>query len=149
MITNLYKIIGSGFYSGYLPKAPGTFGSFVALIIYLIPGFENPIVIIPAIIFSILIGIPIGNYFERIYGKDPGYFTLDEFIGTWVTLLFVPKEMLFIIPSFLLWRVLDIKKPFPANKAETIRGGLGIILDDVISGMYSLIIIHIFIFLFS
>ncbi|MCB0746767.1 MAG: phosphatidylglycerophosphatase A [Ignavibacteriae bacterium] len=148
MISNLKKLIGSGFLSGYLPKAPGTFGSFIALLIYFIPGFENPIIIISSILFSILIGIPLGNYFEEIYGKDPGKFTLDEFIGTWISLLFIPKNIIIIFFSFILWRFLDIIKPFPANKAENLSGGLGIILDDVISGMYSLIIIHIFIVIF-
>ena len=53
-----------------------------------------------------------------------------------------------LILSFILWRILDITKPFPANKAENLKGGLGIIMDDVISGMYSLIIMHIFMNIF-
>ncbi|MBK7106373.1 MAG: phosphatidylglycerophosphatase A [Ignavibacteriae bacterium] len=147
-MNQIKKIIGSGFYTGFLPKAPGTFGSFAALFFYLIPGFENPIFLISTIIFSVIIGIPIGNYFEKTFGKDPQIFTLDEFIGTWISLLFIPKIYYFIIPTFIIWRILDILKPYPANIAENISGGLGIILDDIISGMYSLIIIHIFITIF-
>jgi len=141
--------IGTGFYSGFTPVAPGTAGSIVAFFIFLIPGFENLYIISFAIIFSILIGIPLGNFFENIYGKDPGIFTLDEFIGTWIAFLFVPKHWLILIIGFLLWRILDILKPFPANKAEKLTGGVGIVLDDIISGVYSLIIIHIFITLFN
>ncbi|MBK8946839.1 MAG: phosphatidylglycerophosphatase A [Ignavibacteriae bacterium] len=147
-MNKIKKIIGTGFFSGFIPKAPGTFGSLFALFFYLVPGFENPIFLISIIIFSVLIGIPIGNYFEKTYGKDPQIFTLDEFIGTWISLLFVPKIYYIIIPTFIIWRILDILKPYPANIVENISGGLGIILDDVISGMYSLIIMHIFITIF-
>jgi phosphatidylglycerophosphatase A len=148
MINHLRKIIGSGFFTGFIPKAPGTFGSFAALLIYFIPGFEKPEIMISFILIAIIIGIPIGNYFESIYGKDPGKFTLDEFIGTWISLLFVPKIFYIVIIDFIIWRILDILKPFPAYAAEKLDGGIGIILDDIISGMYSLLIIHIFIILF-
>lgn len=147
-MIDIRKFVGSGFFTGYFPKAPGTFASLIALFIYLIPGFENLYFQLLFIVISIIAGIPIGNYFEKIYGKDPGCFTLDEFIGTWISLLFIPKNYLMLILSFILWRILDITKPFPANKAENLKGGLGIIMDDVISGMYSLIIMHIFINIF-
>ena len=148
-MKEIKKIIGSGFYSGYAPFAPGTFGSIIAFLIFLIPGFEKTYIIIPAILLAIVIGIPVGNYFEELYGKDPGIFTLDEFIGTWITFLFVPKNWIVLLFGFILWRIFDITKPFPAKKAEELKGGVGIILDDVISGVYSLIIIHIFITLFN
>lgn len=148
MKNKLKLFFGTGFLSGYLPKAPGTFGSFAALIIYLIPGFEKFYFIIPAIIITIIIAVPLGNYFEKLFGKDPSIFTLDEFIGTWITFLFLPKKLLLIILGFIIWRILDILKPFPAKKLESISGGWGIILDDIISGMYSLLIMHIFNILF-
>ena len=141
------KFVGSGLFSGYFPFAPGTMGSLFALGIFLIPGFENLYIILPVTLICFIIGIPLGNYFEKIYGKDPKQFTLDEFVGTWITFLFVPKSLLLIIVGFIIWRVLDIIKPFPANRLESLNGGLGIMLDDVASGMYSLLIIHIFKFL--
>lgn len=149
MLKTINLFIGTGFFSGYFPKAPGTMGSLVALMFFLIPGFSDSIVIIPAIIFSIIVGIPLGNYFENIYGEDPQIFTLDEFVGTWITFLFVPINLQTIIFGFLVWRLLDIIKPFPANKVEKLKGGLGIMMDDVVSGVYSLLIIHIFISLFN
>ena len=144
MLDKIYKLIGSGIYSGYFPFASGTIGSIVALLFFLIPDFEKPIIIIPAIIISFFVGIYLGNYFESIYGKDPKEFTLDEFVGTWITFLFVPKTIPFLIGGFIIWRFFDIIKPFPANKLESLKGGLGIMLDDVVSGMYSLLIIYIF-----
>ena len=148
MIPSIKKVIGSGLFSGYIPFAPGTFGSIVALAIYLIPPFQNINVILSFIIIGFFIGIPIGNYFEDLYGKDPKQFTFDEFVGMWIALLFIPQSIDLIVITFIIWRLLDIFKPFPANRAESLKGGLGIMLDDVISGMYSLIIIYIFRVLF-
>jgi phosphatidylglycerophosphatase A len=148
MIQQIKKVIGSGFFSGYFPFAPGTIGSLVALVIFLIPGFGNIYVILPAIIVCFFIGLPLGDYFEDLYGKDPKQFTLDEFVGTWIALLITPKTLELILVTFVVWRVLDIIKPFPANRAESLNGGLGIMLDDVVSGMYSLIFIYIFKVLF-
>lgn len=140
--------LGSGMFSGYIPFAPGTFGSLFALVIYLIPGFDEYIIIIPAIIISFLVGLLLGNYFELLYGKDPKQFTLDEFVGTWIALLSLPHSFIEIIIIFIIWRFFDISKVYPANKLEALKGGLGIMMDDVVSGMYSLIIIYIFKVLF-
>lgn len=144
MLDKIYKLIGSGFYSGYFPFASGTAGSLVAMLFYLIPEFSNPDIVITAIIISFFIGVYLGDYFEKIYGKDPNEFTLDEFVGTWLTFLLVPKTTPFLIGGFIIWRFFDIIKPFPANKMESLKGGWGIMLDDVVSGMYSLLIIYIF-----
>ncbi len=141
------KFLGSGFYSGYIPIAPGTFGSLVALIIYLIPGFENPTLLLLIISLFSIVGISIGTKFESIYGKDPKQCTIDEMVGMWISLLFIPKKIWFILIAFILWRVLDIIKPFPANIAEKLSGGLGIMLDDIIAAIYSLTLTHIIIYL--
>lgn len=149
MIIFIKKAIGSGLFSGFFPFAPGTIGSVFAVVIFLIPGFENYYIIVPSIIISFIIGIPLGNYFEEIYSKDPQQFTLDEFTGMWIALLATPKSIELILLTFVVWRILDIYKPFPANKAEKLNGGWGIMLDDVVSGMYSLIFIIIFKILFN
>lgn len=142
-INLIEKIIGSGFYTGYIPKASGTFASLLAYVIFLIPGFENPTFLMLLISVSIVIGVKIAVKFESIYGKDPSQFTLDEFIGSWISLLFIPKKAWFIIPAFFVWRLLDIYKPFPANYFEKLKGGWGVILDDVISGIYTFILIQL------
>ena len=143
------KLLGSGFYTGYIPFISGTFGSLVALIIYFIPGFENPLILIPAIIIFTFYGIYVGNKFESVYGKDPSECTIDEFVGMWISLLFLPKILLISLFTFLLWRILDIIKPFPARNFEKLKGGLGIMLDDITSGIYSLIIVHIILLIFK
>lgn len=138
----IVKCIGSGFYTGYIKYASGTWGSLAALLIYLIPGFEQPMILIPATILITAIGIPISTLFEKQYGKDPSECTVDEVAGMWISLLFLPKQPVIYITAFFIWRVLDIVKPSPAREAENLPGGTGIMLDDVISGVYTLIIMH-------
>ena len=92
-INIIEKFIGSGFFSGYIPFAPGTFGSLIALFIYLIPGMENPTILLLLISLFSVVGIKIGTKFEAIYGKDPKQCTIDEMVGMWITLLFIPKKI--------------------------------------------------------
>jgi len=143
------KLLGSGFYTGYIPLASGTFGTLAALIIYLIPGFENPYVIVPSIFIFFIYGVYVGNKFENIYGKDPSECTIDEVVGTWISYLLLPKTIGIIIITFFLWRALDIFKPYPARKLENLNGGLGIMIDDVVSGFYTLIIMHLVVYFFG
>jgi len=141
------KFIGSGFFTGYSPVASGTVGSIAAIIIYLIPGFEQLIIIIPAIILFLVYGISLGNKFEAEYGKDPSQCTVDEVVGTWISLIALPKTIGIIIAAFLIWRILDIIKPPPARDLEKLKGGWGIMIDDVVCGIYTLILIHLIVYL--
>jgi phosphatidylglycerophosphatase A len=143
------KLIGSGFYTGYIPIASGTFGSLAATVIYIIPGFERLEIIVPAIVLLFLYGLFVSSKFETVYGKDPSQCTVDEFVGTWIALIALPKTFLIVLTSFLIWRVLDIIKPFPARTSEKLPGGLGIMTDDVISGFYSLVIVHLIVYKFG
>lgn len=143
------KLIGSGFYTGYIPIASGTFGSLIAIAIYLIPGFEKLEIIIPAIVLFLGYGLFVSFKFEKVYGKDPSQCTVDEVVGTWIALIALPKTLLIILTSFLIWRALDIIKPFPARTSENLPGGFGIMIDDVISGFYSLVIVHLIVYTFG
>ncbi len=148
-INSFEKIVGSGFYTGYIPIASGTFGSLAAILIYLIPGFENLYIIIPAIVILYSYGLFVSSKFEILYGKDPSQCTVDEIVGTWIALIALPKTFLVTLTSFLIWRVLDIIKPFPARNSENLSGGLGIMTDDVISGFYTLLIMHFILYIFG
>lgn len=142
-INHIEKLIGSGFYTGYFAKATGTFASLLAALLYLIPGFENPSLLITLISFFIIIGVDIAKKFERIYGSDPKEFTLDEIIGTWISFLFLPKKIWFIVIAFILWRIMDILKPFPIKKSEGLKNGWGVIMDDVLAGFFTFIIVQL------
>jgi len=141
------KILGSGFYSGYFPVASGTVGSLAALIIYFIPGFEQWFIIVPLTLIFAAYGIYVGTKFEIVYGKDPAECTIDEIVGMWISLIALPKTILIVVAAFLLWRILDIIKPPPARNLERLEGGIGIMIDDVISGLYTLIIMHLVVYL--
>ena len=149
MKINIFeKFIGSGFFTGYMPFSSGTFGSLAGLIIYYIPGFEKPFIMIPAIILFSFYGIYVGTKFEKVYGEDPSQCTIDEVVGMWISLLFVPKKILISIIAFLLWRFFDITKPSPARQMEKLHGGLGIMMDDVVAGLYTLIFVQLILFIF-
>ncbi len=147
-INTFDKLIGSGFLTGYIPTASGTFGSLAGLAIYFIPGFEKLYILIPAIIVFTLYGIYVGSKFETLYGKDPAECTIDEVVGMWITLVLIPKTVIAAVIAFLIWRIMDIIKPAPARQAEKLHGGLGIMMDDVIAGIYSLVLVHLILFIF-
>lgn len=147
---NLFeKTIGSGLFTGYIPFASGTFGSLVAIFIYWIPGFEQLHIILPIIVILFIYGVYVSSKFENVYGKDPSQCTVDEVVGTWIALVAIPKSFLLTLTSFFIWRVLDIIKPFPARSSEKLPGGWGIMIDDVISGFYSLIIVRLIVYTFG
>ncbi len=148
-ISLFEKLIGSGFFTGYIPVASGTFGSLVAIFIYLIPGFEQLHIILPAIVILFTYGVYVSSKFEKVYGDDPSQCTVDEVVGTWISLIAIPKSVLLILTSFFIWRALDIIKPFPARGSEKLPGGWGIMIDDVISGFYSLILVHLIVYTFG
>jgi phosphatidylglycerophosphatase A len=143
------KLIGSGFYTGYIPFASGTWGSLAALIIYLIPGFEKPVILIPAIVIFAILGVITGNKFDVVYGKDPAECTVDEVVGMWISLLFLPKTIIVVTLAFFSWRAMDIIKPPPARQLEKLHGGIGIMIDDVVAGLYSLLLLHLILFIFK
>ena len=131
------KLFASGLFAGYSPVATGTVGSAVGLLAYFIPGFEHPFVIMPVCFLVLLLGIKAADMMETVYGHDPAEVTIDEVLGMWVSLLFLPKTLLVAGVAFFLFRIMDIIKPFPAKKFDAQRGGFGIMFDDVVAGTYA------------
>ncbi|MEJ5306100.1 MAG: phosphatidylglycerophosphatase A [Ignavibacteria bacterium] len=139
----------TGFFTGYFPFASGTVGSFLAILFYLfIPGFDEPYLLVPLILLFLVIGIYTSDFAEKVYGIDPPQVVIDEIVGMWFTMLFVPKTFLLAAIGFVLFRIFDIIKPCPARQSQDIKGGLGIMLDDLIAGFYSLIILHLILLIF-
>jgi len=133
----LVKSIGTVFFAGYSPVAPGTAGSLVALIpLILFPGITTQTLII-MIVIGFTLGVWVSKQFEKAYGDDPQIVVIDETVGMWVTFLFVPITWLTLGIGFLLFRIFDIIKPPPAAQLEAIQGGWGIMLDDVAAGLYA------------
>lgn len=140
----IVKLTGSGLFTGYSPVASGTVASFAAICMYaFIPGFTNLYFFIPLILVTITAGIYTGDKFEEVYGNDPSECTIDEFAGQWISLIGVPVQPELLAINFVIWRVFDIIKPYPANRLEKLEGGKGIMADDIMSGIYTLIIMQI------
>ena len=136
-------LVGTGLGSGLSPVAPGTAGSLVALAIYLllpIPG--DSLLLYLLILIGFLLGIWATGTLVTEEEKDPGRAVWDEFIGLWMTCLLLPKTWPWMAAAFLLFRALDILKPLPARRAEALPGGLGIMADDLLVGIYGAAILN-------
>ena len=141
----LIMIIATGFYSGYLPKAPGTWGSLVGLVLFFLLhtlSLETYLAVVASIF---LVGTFAAGEAEKIIDhQDPGLVVIDEIVGILITMIAIPATPLFMVLGFVLFRIFDILKPFPVNFFDQrFHGGLGIMLDDVMAGIYSLIILQI------
>ena len=138
------KTIGSGFGPGLSPVLPGTSGSLLAVAIYMASPIESDSLwAIAIIVTGSVLGIWACNTLVTEDDKDPQKAVWDEFIGMWITCLFLPKEMLWIIAAFICFRILDVTKPYPARKLEGLAGGLGIMADDILVGIYGACILNI------
>lgn len=144
-ILSISKLLATGFYSGYSPIAPGTAGSLVGLAIYLIPGFENTILLSVVIVLTFIIGIFTSKQMEQALGEDPPPVVIDEIVGMWISLLFLPKGFFIAVVAFFLFRIFDIIKPQPARLVEKFKNGWGIMLDDVVAGVYANIVTQLII----
>ncbi|MCX6620453.1 MAG: phosphatidylglycerophosphatase A [Acidobacteria bacterium] len=138
--------LATWFGCGYSPVAPGTVGSLAAVLLALpLIGYHGFGRIEFAVLAALTAGIGIwaGDRTAKYYQKkDPGYVVIDEVAGQWFALagasVFNWKS---ILAAFLLFRMFDIWKPFPARQAESLRGGLGIMMDDVVAGIYAALVL--------
>lgn len=134
-----------GFGSGLVKIAPGTSGSFLALIFYL------PLSLLPFwmyiinLVVAFLLGIYVcGETAQRMKIKDPSIIVWDEFVGMWIALLLIPSKWYFIVLAFLIFRLFDILKPWPISLLDRkVKGGVGIMLDDVAAGLLTLITLQL------
>ncbi len=142
----LVLALATGFGSGFFPLIPGTAGSLAAVLLYYFLPLGDQIWSL-IILVTFFTGIWTGTFAEREYGKDPGVVVIDEFAGQWMSLLFLPVDLLTVSGGFVLFRTFDIIKPFPANRAQKIKGGAGIMLDDLIAAVYTQVTLRLILFL--
>ncbi len=140
------QLIVGGLYTGLSPIASGTVGSAVAALVYFLPGGSNFYLLLALALVAFLGGIPLAAEIERATGKkDPGFVTLDEFAGQWVALaspLIIPNPY-WVVLSFFVFRAFDISKLWPASAVERRGGGLGVMGDDIVAGLYANIASHL------
>jgi len=144
----LPRFIATGFFSGYSPVVSGTVGSLTGLIIYAIPGIEAPVIFLVLTIAVFFIGTYASAQMEKSYGDDPSIVVVDEIVGMWISLLFLPKSIAIAAIAFFAFRFYDIVKPPPARQMEKYPGGWGIMLDDVFAGIYANVTLQIIRFIF-
>lgn len=137
-LRRLGVFIATCAYVGYAPVAPGTFGSAVGLVVYYLVRRQASMAIELATIAVILvIGLWSATEAEHHFGGiDPGPVVIDEVIGMLVTLALHPVNLAGAVTGFFIFRLLDIVKPWPARRLEHLPGGVGIVLDDVMAGIY-------------
>jgi len=145
----LILIIATGCYSGYLPKAPGTWGSLVGLLlVFLLHNLSLPVYLAVVAVLFVVGSFAAGEAEKILDNRDPGAVVIDEIVGMLIAMVAVPLTPLTMTLGFVLFRIFDIVKPFPVNIFDQrLHGGLGIMLDDVIAGIYSLIVLQLILFL--
>lgn len=131
---------------GFIPFAPGTFGSLVGLLLWwFVPSTAAFQLALIAGLF--VLGSWSGGVAERHFATtDPGQVVIDEVVGMLVTLFLNPVTWVGAVVGFLLFRLSDIVKPFPANKLEQLHGGIGVMADDVMAGIYANLALRAIIF---
>ena len=142
---NFNTIFVSVFGIGFIPIASGTFGSLAGLLIgyilYLI-NFNLFFIIIPLLF---ILGIIASNTYQKQTGeKDSSIIVIDEVVGQLIAMILVVDNLTLVLCSFIIFRIFDIFKPWPASYADKkIDGGLGVMLDDVFAGIYAAILIYL------
>jgi phosphatidylglycerophosphatase A len=137
-------LIATGFGAGYSPIAPGTFGTLVAIpIYYFLSDIPFPLYEITLAGFFFL-AVWASEIAEKYFvKKDDTKIVIDEMMGFFITMLWVTKTHLFILVGFILFRFFDILKPFPIRYLEKrLKGGFGVVMDDVLAGIYANILLH-------
>lgn len=129
--------VATGLGTGYAPVAPGTFGSAVGVLLWLVLP-AAPLVQLATIVVAFAAGVWAAGEAERHYGgTDPSAVVIDEIMGMLVALFMVPVAWPGALGAFLLFRVFDVIKPFPVDRLEYLHGGLGVMADDAMAGVYA------------
>jgi len=149
----VHKIIASGLGTGYSPFAPGTAGSVLGIaMFYLFNLYTNSlninnnfilIINLIAIIFALLLGVFSIKKVHTIWEHDAPKIVIDEIVGVWIAVFAMPFEWQYYVYALILFRFFDIAKPLYIRKLDKMKGDWSVMLDDVLAGVYSLIVIQL------
>ncbi len=147
MLRNPVHFLSLGFGSGLFPVAPGTAGTLAAIPVYLLLARLDLSTYLAVTLLMFAIGIYLCDITSReLGGEDHPAIVWDEIVGYLVTMIAVPPKIEWLIAGFLLFRLFDIFKPWPIRVLDhSVKGGLGIMLDDVLAGVFAALILHFFI----
>jgi phosphatidylglycerophosphatase A len=136
--------VATGLGSGYSKLAPGTAGSAVGVLLFLpLSGRAWPVQLGATIVLTIVGTLAAQRVATLLARKDPGLVVVDEVAGQWITFVSLPFTPPVAIAGFLLFRVMDVVKPWPARALERLPGGLGIMADDVAAGIYAQLVVRV------
>jgi phosphatidylglycerophosphatase A len=142
-MRKLILFLATGAGSGYAPLVPGTFGSAAGLALFacaLLAGLGTPGLLIGTVAIT-AVGVWASDRAEHIFERrDDGRIVIDEVAGMWVSLLLLPASVEVALTGFVLFRLFDILKPPPARAMESLPGGLGVMADDLVAGVYANIV---------
>jgi len=142
-LSSLALALATGFGSGYSPIVPGTAGSLVGLILFLPAQALPPAGLLAAMAILVIAGVVAAGHVARLVGiEDPGIVVVDEVAGMWVSLLFLPLTPVTAAAAFVIFRIFDVVKPFPARRLEDLPGGYGIMCDDLMAGAYANLVLR-------
>lgn len=143
--------IATGAGSGYLPVAPGSWGSAVGVLLWLAVSRLAMPAYLAVLGTLFVIGVFSAGAAEKIVDRgDPGLVVIDEIVGQLITLAVAPHHPGAVLAGFVLFRLFDILKPFPVGWIDRhLHGGLGIMLDDVAAGLYALLVLQLGLWLFA
>jgi phosphatidylglycerophosphatase A len=144
-VTRLAVFVATAGYCGYFPIAPGTAGSAAGLVVYLLVWWTgSPLVEITLIAVLFAAGVWAGTTAEQYFGGvDPGPIVIDEVVGMLITLAFIPVGLSGALTGFVLFRVFDVIKPYPAGRFERLHGGLGVMADDAMAAIYANLLLRL------
>lgn len=139
----IYLLISTFFYLGYIPFIPGTFGSLAGILLFYLTQ-SNPVsYLLLTFILTILGFLTAGQTERALDKKDARVIVIDEVCGMLIGLMLIPLDIRLVIVAFLLFRLLDILKPYPAGWLQKLKGSMGIMGDDIVAGLYTNIILQI------
>lgn len=145
ILTNPIHCLAFGFGSGLAPKAPGTFGTLLAVPLYLLLNQYSLLVYAVVVLVAFIVGVYLcGKTADDLGVHDHSGIVWDEFVGFWITMFAVPAGWLWLLSGFALFRLFDIWKPWPIKFFdEKMESGFGIMIDDVLAGVYALAILQL------
>jgi phosphatidylglycerophosphatase A len=143
----LVKLFATGLGTGYLPVASGTAGSLLALVVYRAFFYGNTHHFAVVTLLTLAVSFYLCGAAEKLFGtKDDSRVVLDEVVGMWISLLFLPGSLVIMVLAFFIFRFFDVVKPF-FRPVQKLPGGYGIVIDDVIAAVLTNLVIRLILFI--
>ena len=143
------KIITTSLGVGFLPVAPGTWGAAMgAVILWLLNHYQllSTELLAGLIVLFTIGSVPLINSLEEEWGEDPSKVVIDETVGLWISMLLIPFSLTNLVIAFILFRFFDILKPLGIRQLDQLKNGWGVMLDDVLAGIYANIVLQLIVY---